>query len=223
MSLSPDESRFTACVVGESRPDEQAAFDAALVHDAGLRGEALGIRRTALRLAAALRQESPVSLTLSQRHAVLQQGIPARRNPSRRQAWLGPSLATAGIAAALALGLYALPGIRVPSRGTEQGIPSVAIQQATTSKAVSMPILPPAAVGSGAPAAPGIPRAAPPESPAPPHPSEAMAAAPPVIKVVPAPPANKDGPLEDFAQPGQPRSGHAGPGGSLASPAPFKP
>ena len=77
MSFSPDQSRFTACVLGEGTPKAQASFDAAQLKDTALREEAVILSRTAHRLANAFKHETPVTLTLQQRHDSLRVGAPA--------------------------------------------------------------------------------------------------------------------------------------------------
>lgn len=222
MSISPDQSRFTACVIGEATPEEQSSFDAALLTDAALREEAVTLSRTAHRLTHALKGETPVLLTNEQRHRVLQQGTTRAAAPVRRAgrpAWLGPTFATAGIAAAFALGLYLMPDMKTgtPPAGQETGIPSVAIQPGPASKAGSRPLIPPPSVATGVPASP-MPAATSPASPARLERQAAMAATPPVIRVVPAPVPSSDGPEKDFSPAGRALPGKTIPVESLASP-----
>ena len=222
MSTSPDQSRFSACVLGEATPAEQAAFDAALLKDASLREEAVTLSRTAHRLATAFRQEAPLSLTLSQRHAVLSYGM-ASAVPRRtsRPAWMTPTCATLGIAAALALGLYLFGGTPTPpsSSKSEQGIPSIAIKTVPDVGSGTHPVLPPPVVTSGHGAV-TIPEAAGLESPVLTSRPETMAATPPVIKVSPAPVSPQRDVWNEAGRVIKPASGQPATGESLASPAP---
>ena len=222
MSTSPDQSRFSACVLGEATPAEQASFDAALLKDATLREEAVTLSRTAHRLATAFRQEAPLSLTLSQRHAVLSYGgAPAVPRQASRPAWMTPTFATLGIAAALALGLYLFGGTPTPPSGSksELGIPSIAIQKMPDAGSGTHPVLPPPVVTSG-PRGATIPETAGLENPVPPYRPETMAATPPVIKVSPAPVHPERDVWKESDRITKPASSQPATGESLASPAP---
>ena len=120
MSFTPEQSRFTACLLGEGSPAEQAAFDAALLGDAALRAEAVALSRTAHRLEEALRREAARALAGPPRQA----GLPRAASPVRRQAravsWRGPTLATAALLA-LGLGGLALPWGSPPQVGDSPG------------------------------------------------------------------------------------------------------
>lgn len=195
MSISADKSAFTACVLGECPPDEKLAFDKALLQSAALREEAVAMARIAHRLSNALKQEPAVGLTLPQRHAVLNQGavpsapLPARPAPSSaRRAWVGTTLATMGVAAALALGLYLIPGqsLKAPATQAEASIPAVSIHPSSSNRSIGKPVVPPPLVSPGNRAVAGIPETAPPESPAQTTLPPAMAANPPTIVVEPA-------------------------------------
>ena len=222
MSTSPDQSRFSACVLGEATPAEQSAFDAALLKDATLREEAVTLSRTAHRLATAFKQEAPLSLTLSQRHTVLSYGMaPAVPRRTSRPAWTTPTCATLGIAAALALGLYLFAGTppQPSGSGPEMGIPSIALKTVPDVGSGTHPVLPPPVVSSG-PGAATIPEAAELESPVLPSRPETMAATPPVIKVSPAPVSPQRDVWNESDRVIKPASGQPATGESLASPAP---
>ena len=222
MSISPDQSRFSACVLGEATPEEQAAFDAALLKDATLREEAVTLSRTAHRLATAFRQEAPLSLTISQRHAVLSYGgVPAVPRQPSRPAWMTPTFATLGIAAALALGLYLFAGTPTPPSGSksEPGIPSIAIKTVPEAGSGTHPVLPPPVVTTR-PGNATIPEATGLESPVLPPRPETMAAIPPVIKVSPAPVPPEREVLNGSERSIKPASSQPASGESLASPAP---
>ena len=220
MAIIPDNSHFTACVAGEATPGEQASFDAALLADPGLHKEAAAIRETGCRLAEALRGETPVGLTPLQRQGV--QEFPNARTAMVRRVsrapWWRPTLVTAGIAAAIVLGLFALPGVDhkspPPDRGS--GIPSVAIQPGPVGKSGMPPIVLPPPILKSAP--PGtMPEGTAPAGPARREPSSTMAATPfrlqlpPVVPFKPEstadprpprqPPAGKTTPVESFGRP----------------------
>ncbi|MES2469244.1 MAG: hypothetical protein V4675_18200 [Verrucomicrobiota bacterium] len=222
MSTSPDQSRFSACVLGEATPAEQTAFDAALLTDATLREEAVTLSRTAHRLATAFRQEAPLSLTISQRHAVLSYGKgPAVPRQPSRPAWMTPTCATLGIAAALALGLYFFTGTPPQPSGSkpEPGIPSIAIKTVPDAGSGTHPVLPPPVVSSR-PGNATIPEATGLENPLPPSRPETMAATPPVIKVSPAPAHPERDVWKESDRITKPASSQPATGESLASPAP---
>jgi hypothetical protein len=210
MSISPDKSAFTACVLGECPPAEKQAFEIALLQNAALREEAVAVSRIAHRLSTALKQEPAVGLTLTQRHAVLNQGTaPASAFTSRpavssaRRAWVGTTLATVGVAAALAIGLYLIPSEsrRSQDAQAEVAIPAVSIHPASTSRPPGKPVAPPPQVTSGHRGSSSIPETAPPESPAQAMLPPAMAANPPTIMVEPAPAPPR---IPDGAVPGKP-------------------
>ncbi len=232
MSISSDQSRFTACLFGEALPEEQSAFDAALRQDASLREEAASLSRTAHRLAAALNAESVVSLTSFQRQTVLDPAaagpvvLPKKRS---RPSWLLPTLATAGIAAGLGVVLYAVPGLDFKNTPDlpAGSIPAVAIQPspAMTPPSTRPPLTAPATglARESHPAPLPLPEVAPPTGPIQPGNSSAITAKPPVITVLP-PSTQVEPPLvRDFSAPPSPAVGPPGAGESLASPAPPKP
>ena len=227
MSISPDQSRLTACVIGEATPAEQASFDAAVLKDAALRAEAVTLSRTAHRLATALRQEESVGLTPTQRQAIFQHAsqqalpptAPKARMP-RQRAWLGPTFATTGIAALITFGLYHLPVFQSRPAGpaAETGIPSVAIRPGAPDKSGTRPVpRPPALAKSRTPAA--IPDTNHPTDPSSSSPPPPMSATAPVITVVPAPtlPA-RDAALPEALPPVKPKAGKHAMDGTLASP-----
>ena len=76
MTAYPDDSSFTAAVLGGASASDGAAFRAGLAENPAWQQEAAAVSHTASRLGAALRQEPLVSLTIPQRQAVL--------NPERR-------------------------------------------------------------------------------------------------------------------------------------------
>jgi hypothetical protein len=223
MSLSPDQSRFTACVVGESLPEEQVAFDQALGQDPALRREAEALQQTARQLAAALKQEPPVMLTNAQRQGVLEPGgvVSPAKKPAR-PAWWGPTLVTTGIAAAVAAGVFFLPAPpkSVMPSVKESGIPAVSIQPASVAKTGHKPVSlpPPVTTGSQLPAT--IPDTTGPQSPAALPPSGSMAALPPVLDVPAAPPPAKKDPVNSPAPPVRSVPGKPAPGEALGSGAP---
>ena len=222
MSTSPDQSRFSACVLGEATPAEQAAFDAALLKDATLREEAVTLSRTAHRLTTAFKQEAGLSLTISQRHAVMTHGSgPVVSGKPVRPLWMTPTFATLGIAAALAFGVYVFAGAPSRTLGSkpETGLPSIAIHPVPDGKTGARPVLPPPLVTSG-PGAVTIPAVTALESPDPASPQETMAATPPVIKVSPAPAHPERDPWKESEPASKPASGQSATGDSLASPAP---
>ena len=221
MSSSPDSSRFTACVIGEATPEEQSAFDAALLKDAGLREEAVTLSRTAHRLTQALKGEEPVSLTIHQRNHVIQQGAtqPVPLRTRVRPAWFGPTMATAGIAAFLALGFYVIPDKEnsTPVKTQETGIPTVAIQSGAVSTKGSRPIAPPPSVATEGRTAPML-EVRSPEKPASLQRPAAIAATPPNIRLDPAPVPPALRAAKDSSPGGRPLPGNKRPVESLASP-----
>jgi hypothetical protein len=223
MSTSPDESHFTACVVGESLPEEQAAFALSLQQDSTLRREAEALHRTARHLAAALKSEPAVMLTSAQRKTVLdlRSAVSLTKNQAR-PAWWVPTLATAGIAAAAAVGVLLLPA---PPKGTVNpasgaGIPSVSIQPASTAIPGQKPVLPPPSVASGSELPATIPEAMGPVRPAVIPPSGAMAAVPPVLDVPAVPAPVEEAPLQPPVPPVRRSPGNLAPGEALGSPPP---
>lgn len=251
MPVSPEHSKFTACVLGEAPAADQAVFNKAVMSDASLREEALALSRTAHRLSEALRQEPLVYLTLPQRHAVLEpgstigtgaappstrllQGISGAatsrlRKPARTtRSWLTPTLTTGAVAAALGVGLFVLPGLggKNPSAaGKNSGIPAVAIQPSVPGKTVQppRPTPPPAATAAGKKTELPVPEGVSPESPARFLSSPSMAAHPPTIVVIPDEPAPAWG--SSASEPAGVRHPATAPHASdgLAAPAPPKP
>jgi hypothetical protein len=220
MSPSSDESRFTAWVLGESPPEDQAVFEQALEQDPALRCEAGALHRTAGLLATALKQEPPVMMTTAQRHAVLEpRRAVSLTTKAGRPAWWMPTLATAGIAAAVAIGAFVLPASpkAVTPAVSASGIPAVGIQPTSPAKPGHKPVLPPPAVatGSGLPVA--IPDASSPPSPALLPPSGTMAAVPPVLEIPAASPAAKEPPLRPPVPPVRSAPGNLAPGEALGS------
>lgn len=223
MSFTPEQSRFTACLLGESPPAEQAAFDAALLEDAALRAEALALSRTAHRLAQALRQEAPRALTAPPRLEEPLRRAAAPRGQALASAWRGPTLATAAVLA-LVLGGLVLPWGSRPKAGDAgetMGLPTVAQQPAALGRKGAVPAAPvpsltaAAAVPGALPILPPMPVAAPA--------AEAMAAALPSRESLRAPAVEVPGPREELAPPPGWPAGQALPAGSLASPAPRQP
>ncbi len=220
MSISPDESHFTACVVGESMSEDQAAFALSLQQDPALRREAEALHRTARHLAAALQQEPAVMLTLAQRQAVLEPGsVVSRTKNQAGPAWWGPTLATAGIAAAAAVGVLLLPappkGSVNPVRGAD--IPSVSIQPASTAIPGRKPVVPPPPVATGSELPATIPEAMGPVRPAVIPPSGAMAAVPPVLDVPAVPAPVEKAPFQPPVPPVRKSPGNLAPGEALGS------
>lgn len=283
MSAHSDHPQFTANVLGETTPAGRTAFEASLLRDPESRAEAVGIQQIADKLAAALKSEPAVHLTLTQRNAVLnpataarstaaipvltatagtvateaapfvvlpaasgagKSAVPAR--PIRREArpaWLAPTLATAGIAAAVVLGMNALSGIQSTNPTKEnsaKGIPTVAIQPAKPSAPTSPaaghatnPVL----VNSGASPdqslplprpIPGLPGTAP---ATPGKAWEALAVQPPVlppmppsrgVETAPVTPGATQAPPAEYASPRVPVPGEKRfSGEGLAAPAPM--
>lgn len=212
MSISPDKSAFTACVLGEGPPSEKQAFDKELLQSAALREEAVAVSRIAHRLSNALKQESAVGLTPAQRNAIMNLGAaPLNSTISRsvrvspRRAWINTGLATLGVAAALALGLYLLPGT-APSASPVQAsspIPSITLQALVSpTRTPGKPVVAPPLVAPASRATVGIPETAPPERPARTTILPAMAANPPTIVVEKAPSDSPPKPEESL--PGKP-------------------
>ena len=222
MSLPSEHSHFTACVFGEATPAAQASFDAALLADPTLRDEAVTLSRTAHRLTTSLKQEAPLTLTINHRNRVLQHGsvaAPTSLRPAKRGAWLLPTLATAGIAACLTWVFYAIP-MQNPAASdstTETGIPSVAMQPNGSGKAGTPPAVPPPVLAreSGTISLPDTPA---PAIPVRLERQDAMAATPPIIKVVlgPLPPAAET--VRDFTPPGQRMPSRSNPVESFGGP-----
>lgn len=221
MSPSPDESRFTACVVGESLPEELAAFELALQQDPALHREAGALHRTARHLAAALKKEPALMLTMAQRQAVLEpgRGIALTKKPAR-PVWWDPTLATAGIAAAVAVGAFFLPApTKSPAPSARApGIPAVSIQSVPASKAGHKPVLPPPSVATGSGLPGTLPAASGLHSPAVlPRPGS-MAAVPPVLEVPgPVPPGDPKATLNPPLPPVRLAPGKLAPGEALGS------
>lgn len=256
MSAHSDHPQFTANVLGETTPAGRAAFEASLLRDPESRAEAVGIQRIADKLAAALKSEPAVHLTLTQRNAVLNPATaarstaaipvltatagtaateaapfvvlpaasgagksaasvrPIRRGP--RPAWLAPTLATAGIAAAIVLGMNVLSGMPAtsPTSGNAAtGIPTVAIQSVKPSTPASPaaghatnPVL----VNSGGSPdpslplprpTPGLPGAGPATSG---KPWEALAVQPPVLPPMPPTRSGETAPVTPGGPPAPP-------------------
>ena len=222
MSLSSDDSHFTACVLGEATPEEQSSFDAALLADPTLREEAVTLSRTAHRLTTSLKREAPLTLTINHRHRVLQHGSvasPATVRPAKRSVWLLPTLATTGIAACLAWGFYSIPSQKPagPNIKTETGIPSVAMQPNVPGKAGTRPVIPPPALARE-PGPSTLPDTSAPASPVRLERQDAIAATPPIIKVTPSPLPPTVETVRDFTPPGQRMPGRNTPVESLGGP-----
>jgi hypothetical protein len=225
--MTPDQSRFTACVIGEATPAEQASFDAAILDNAALRAEAVTLSRSANRLATALKQEAPVTLTPAQRQAIFEHGATrtsAKPRRNLRPVWFGPTLATAGIAAAVVLGFQALPGFRdgPPAPVTETGIPAIAIRPESPAKTGARPVVPPPSLAKGT-APVMIPAPGPPASPSSPGQPPAMAATPPVIIVDSVPAGPDRNPSRDLPPAAKIKTGKNPMDGSLANPGPRRP
>lgn len=222
MSFTPEQSRFTACLLGEGSPAEQAAFDAALLGDAALRAEAVALSRTAHRLEEALRREAARALAGPPRQA----GLPRAASPVRRQAravsWRGPTLATAALFA-LGLGGLALPWGSPPQVGDSPGggLARLVLQPAVPGRKGA---LPPASVPS-LEAAGVVPGALPilPPGPVAAAAPEAMAAALPTREILRPPAAEAPVRSKALGPPPDAPAGPAPPAGSLASPAPRQP
>lgn len=129
MSLPPDDPDLTSSLLGEASPARTAAVDAVLRRDPALRREAAEIQASADLLGSVLRRHAPVFTLTEERRASILRGEtrpgalpetapvtswqePRLRSVTTRSIFLHPGVLTGGIAAALALGLYALPGIR---------------------------------------------------------------------------------------------------------------
>ena len=230
MSAPPDQSRLTACLLGEATPAEQSAFDSALLSDLILREEAASTTRAAQRLALALKQEAPVFLTPIHRQNILGHD---RRHPlvtARRlsgAAWLAPTLATAGIAAALTLAVYTLPDFdsKRSNSTSDGGIPVVSIKPGPPpAKPASRPALPLPALGrKPASQLTAMPDTAFPAGPVRIENQNAMTAMPPVITIVPNA-SNPDEPdMRVYSSPAPSALGKNSPGESRSRSAPRKP
>lgn len=140
------------------------------------------------------------------------------RRKNTRPAWFGPTWATAGIAATLALGFYALPDKMKenPPQAPEQGILSVALEPRPISEAGPRPVAPPPPVAAGAPASPVL-GASSPAKPVVVKQAAAMTATPPVLRV-PAPVPSNQGPIREPVVPGRPLPGKVIPVESFAGP-----
>ena len=129
MSLPPDDPDLTSSLFGETSPARMAAVEDALRRDPSLRREAAEIQASAELLGSVIRRHAPVfTLTDERRASILRgdkrPGAPAEtlpvtawqepriRSVNRRSILLHPGVLAGGIAAALALGLFTLPGIR---------------------------------------------------------------------------------------------------------------
>jgi|GEM_PF-3998133 len=211
MTATPDDSSFTAAVLGEVSACDGAAFRAGLAENPAWPQEAAAISRTAGLLGAALRQEPLVCLTIPQRQAVLH---PERRTvppAAGRRVWLAPTLVTAGIAAAVAVGLIVLPGGPGGTRGggdSSPGLPSIAVQPGAPEKSGLRPVTPLPGMVNGLRLENPLPQAAPPLAPVPLKTPESMAASPPVVNGLSVPavpklnPAKADGPPGKSVRPG---------------------
>ncbi len=225
MSLTPDHSHFTAGALGEMPPSGPAGFGPALEKNPSLRAEAEAVRAAAERLRAAFRQEPAVFLTTVQRHAVLHPAAAPTRAAAvgrpRRPAWQGSVLATAGVAATLALAawLWPAPGTGVPADPGASGIPAVAVQPVPGGRTAPRPVGPVPPVG-GNPRTGELPDSVLTENSADRPGSGPMAATPPGPGIVPASSPQETGPLNEFAPPVRTGAKAPGPEESLASPAP---
>lgn len=129
MSLPPDDPDLTSALFGETSPARIAAVEDALRRDPSLRREAAELRASAELLGSVMRRHAPVHTLTEERRASILRGEkrpgshpetapvstwqePRLRSVTTRSIFLHPGVLTGGIAAALALGLYALPGIR---------------------------------------------------------------------------------------------------------------
>lgn len=233
MSPSSDKSPFIAALFGEGTPADEAHLTAALAEDPVLRREAESLRQTARRLGAALKQEPSLKLTPAQRTTVLTSAPGITPSPASvvvrkvvRPAWWGPTLATAGIAAGIAVAslIFLVPGRSTPrasaSAPEAQVIPAVGIQPAAAAPEIRKPVPPlPPGLTAG-PGLPGtIPNAAGPQSPVTLPPAGSMAATPPVLEVPPVPPSRPELPLKP-GSPGRSSPGKLRPGEALGSGAP---
>jgi hypothetical protein len=219
MEPTIDSPEFTAFALGEAPAPARATFQRNLEQYPQAAQEAAVIQSAAARLAAALRQEPSVSLTITQRHALLHPS-PASPRPIARRPWLIPTLATTGLAAALTLGLYLFPGTSRPSPPPtkESAIPSVAIQPASPAKPGSTPSALPPSVAPGLHQTVALPEVSPPDSPLPVKPTGTMAATAPHLQI--RPPAQQALPPPDPGPAGRPLPHQTAPGESLAAPAP---
>lgn len=183
MTISSDQPRFTACLLGQCPTTEQAAFDRALLRSASLREEALSLSRTAQRLTLALAQEPGIAMTPAQRRNVLNQGRPAAVAPAVRRpmvaakkgkpAWygrfgqFGPTIATAGLAAALAIGVFLTMGSGSSNAGGKApgGLNGVSILPTPSDPTLSKPVARPSIVKTPAGAPPSSLPVVPPRLP----------------------------------------------------------
>ena len=224
MSFNSEQSRFTACLLGEGSPAEQSAFEAALLEDAALRAEALGLSRAGQRLAAALQEEALRGLNPPLREVRRPLVAPAVRRPARRSAWVGPTLATAALVAGALMGLAVLPESRLEegAGGALGGIPTVSMQRSAPDRVGSLPSAAVPSVAAGGVVSGELPGLS--ASPAAgPVAGGAMAAVPPSREGLREAMAVQAGPLEALAPPPGASAGQAPPAGSLASPAPARP
>ena len=226
MTAIPDDSSFTACVLGEASACDGAAFRAGLAENPAWQQEAAAVSRTAGLLGAALRQEPVVRLTIPQRQSVLQ---PERRMvpaSGSRKAWLVPTLVTAGIAAAVVVGLLVLPGGPARTNGSgasDPGIPAVAVQPGPPQKSGLRPVTPLPGMAKGPKLENPLPDPVVPAAPVLRKTPESMAATPPAVEGLSAPsgpesdPTKADGPS---GKPIRPGPGKLHPGESLGGSGP---
>lgn len=253
MNLQPDHPAFTAAVLGEAPEEELAEFEAALasMEDETWVSEAGALRLTAHRLRSALKKE-PVRGLLSpdQRRSVLagpaekqltafpflssSPNAPSGTRPGGRQpvrkffpGYPGPVLATAGIAAAIAAGMFALstsPDSQAtaprPAKLSAEGIPAISLDPGATAQKSAAP----------APGLPVIPKkdpvllpGAPIENPLLPASPESIATTAPDLKIAPSGSATSRNP-ESGGRTLPPPAARRATGGAaidnLASPAP---
>lgn len=231
MTLQPEHPDFTSAALGEASLDELADYQAAVSGNPAFQSEADSLLHTACLLRAALQSEAVHSLSPAQRAAVFtgqtappsvthangnhrQSAAVSRHRGGSRVAVWKPILATAGIAAAIALGIFLFPALSGPrnaSESTPAGIPGITLNPGPAVPPSSSPALgPPVRPKNETFLQPGSTIEGPVTFPIP----QSIATVPPEIEIIPTSPAK----LRDLSPPRAPAPGSRQPGNSIAAP-----